>query len=170
MNFCIFYWLLLIPYFFFEYILLKYHLKGHIRIKRRFILLLKLFLNNFKLYINIFKIIGKNQYSGWRVKYPRTYQGIRVKARKKFKYGFYLKWNRFSKTFLKMTPLGSYYYWFFRINKYEYYLSFYKYSFNFCIKSNYFKYVYLYVIICYLIKRNFASLFLFKFNNKKKCI
>jgi hypothetical protein len=48
LNFCIFYWLLIIPYFFLEYILIKYHLKGHLRIRRRTSLLLKLLLNNFK--------------------------------------------------------------------------------------------------------------------------
>lgn len=52
-----------------------------------------------------------------------------------------------------MTTLGPYYYWFFKINRYEYFLNFYKYYLNFSIKSNYFKYVYFYVIIFFLIKR-----------------
>jgi len=165
LNFCMFYWLLLIPYFFFEYILMKYHLKSHRRIQRRWTLLLQLCLTKFKWYIKLYKIIGRKPYSGWLVKYPKTYKGIHLRNKKKIKYGYYFKWNKLTKTYIRMSTMGPYFYWFFKINKYEYFLKCHKYLFNFSYKSNYFYYIYVYIFILLLIKYKYIykKFKLFKF-------
>jgi hypothetical protein len=137
--------------------LIKYHLKGHLRIRRRTSLLLKLLLNNFKWYIKLFKIIGDKQYSGWKLRHPRTDNGITIRNKKKLRYGYFFKWNRFTKTYIRITHLGSYYYWFFRINRYEYFLSYFKYFFNYSYKSNYFWYIYIYIFILLWIKYKYIK-------------
>jgi len=53
-----------------------------------------------------------------------------------------------------MSPLGSYYYWFAHINKWHYFICYYKYFFNSICKSYYIKYFsFLYLFICYVIYR-----------------
>jgi hypothetical protein len=155
-NFCMFYWFLLIPYFFFEYILMKYHLRGHVLIKRRVILILKVFLDNFKWFIKLFKLIGDGVNVIFKHRHPKTYKGIYVtRNRKKLKFGYFFKWDRMHKQRLHISPLGSYYYWFFRINKFEYFLNIRKYYFNMSIKSNYFYGIYIYFILLFCIfKKN----------------
>lgn len=174
LNFCIFYWFLIIPYFFFEYIMIRYHFRGHSRIKNRWFVLFKILLNKFKLYIKIFKIIGDKQYSGWKVKYPKNYIGINAKTKKKLKIGYFLKFNRFVKLNVRVNTIGSYYYWFLKINRSEYILKSSKYFFNFSYKSNYFYYVYIYIFMCLWIKYKYIKEELkfknFRFKNVKfKC-
>lgn len=81
-NLCFFYWIILIPYFFFEYILIKYHLKGHLRNKRKLIIFFKLFFDNFKIYIKLFKFVGDGIYNKYKVRYPKNYYNT-VTLRKK---------------------------------------------------------------------------------------
>lgn len=53
---------------------MRYHLKGHIRIKRRYFLLLKVCFNNFKFYVQLSKLIGlNNYYTSQKKKLPRNY-------------------------------------------------------------------------------------------------
>ncbi len=171
-NFCIFYWFLLIPYFFFEYVLMKYHLKGHVLIKRRVILILKVFLDNFKWFIKLFKIIGDGVNVVFKHRHPKTYKGVYVtRNRKKLKFGYFFKWDRMHKQRLHISPLGSYYYWFFKINKIEYFLNIRKYFFNVSIKSNYFYWINIYFLLFFIIKKKFYKKFLnfnFIFKNLNK--
>jgi len=147
-NFCFLYWFIIIPFFFFEYIWMRYHLKGHIRIKRQYFLFLKVFLNNFKFYVQLSKLIGlNNYYTSHKKKLPRNYQnGTRYRRKRKLKLGYFFKWDRFSNTLVRLSSLGNYFYWFSHINKWEYFLSYRKYFFNFSYQSNYFYLIYIYIL------------------------
>lgn len=140
---------------------MRYHLKGHIRIKRRYFLLFKVFLNNFKFYVQLSKLIGlNNYYTSHRRKSPRNYHnGTRYKRKRKLKFGYFFKWDRFNNTLVRLSSLGNYFYWFSHINKWEYFLSYKKYFFNFSYKSNYFYLIYIYIV--YLI----VKLWNYKKNN-----
>lgn len=72
---------------------MRYHLKGHIRIKRRYFLLLKVCLNNFKFYVQLSKLIGlNNYYTSHKKKLPRNYlNGSRYRRKRKLKLGFFFK-------------------------------------------------------------------------------
>jgi len=48
LNFCFFYWFLVIPYFFFEYVWIRFSMRGHTRLKRKYIILFKLFFDSFR--------------------------------------------------------------------------------------------------------------------------
>ena len=163
LNFCFLYWCIIIPYFFFEYVLMRYHLKGHIRNKRKLIIFFKIFLDNFKFYIKLFKFIGDGIYRKAKARYPKNfYNSPLLRKKKRLKHGYFFKWDRFSFSIIRMLPLGTYYYWFFNINRWEYFFSYYKYFFNFVLKSNYFCILYIYILILiYLIK---TKLKIFKFN------
>jgi len=53
---------------------MRYHLKGHIRIKRKYFLFFKLFFNNFKLYTQLSRLLGlNNYYTSHKIKMPRNY-------------------------------------------------------------------------------------------------
>ena len=159
LNFCIFYWFLLIPYFFFEYVLIKYHLKGHVLIKRRVLFVIKVLLHSFNWYIKLFKFIGHGFSVIFKYKTMKIYEGIRLhRNKKKLKYGYFFKWDRYQRQMIRVSPLGSYYYWFFKINRKEYFFSYYKYFFNFSFKSNYFCYIYFYIIIMlFLIEKKYKQ-------------
>ena len=116
---------------------MKYHLRGHILIKRRVFLILKIFLDNFKWFIKLFKIIGDGVNLIFKHRHPKTYKGVSsLRNKKKLKYGYFFKWDRMQKQRLHISPLGSYYYWFFRINKMEYFFSIRKYYLNRILNSN----------------------------------
>ena len=162
-NLCFLYWFILIPYFFFEYIWMRYHLKGHIRIKRRYFLLLRVCLNNFKFYVQLSKLIGlNNYYTSHKKKLPRNYlNGTRYRRKRKLKFGFFFKWDRFSNTLVRLSSLGNYFYWFAHINKWEYFLSYKKYFFNFSYNSNYYYFIYIYIV--------FLVVKLWNYNKYNKC-
>lgn len=155
-NFCFFYWIILIPYFFFEYVLNKYYLKGHVLIKHKLIVILKILLDNFKLYVSCFKYIGEGMYLIERQKFPRSYNGYSFYKKKKY-YNYFLKWDKFIVFHTRVSYLGNYYYWFFRINKIEYFLSFKNYFFNFSYNSIYFYYIYIYIFFLIIIMRRYRN-------------
>jgi hypothetical protein len=51
---------------------------------------------------------------------------------------------------IRLSYLGNYYYWFHKISKMEYFVSFKNYFFNLTYKSVYFSYIYIYVL-CWVI-------------------
>jgi hypothetical protein len=68
-----------------------------------------------------------------------------------------------------MSPLGSYYYWFSRINKWHYFICYHKYFFNSICKSYYVKYFsFFYLLICYIIYRKFSACNSLLYNIKHK--
>ena len=155
-NFCFFYWIILIPYFFFEYVLVKYYLKGHVLIKHKVIVILKILLDNFKLYINLFKYLGDGINVIYKHRFPKTYNGVSVLKKKKY-YGYFFKWDRYTQFHIRVSPLGNYYYWFFKINKLEYLLSLKNYFFNFSYNSVYFYYIYIYIFFLIIIMRKYRN-------------
>jgi hypothetical protein len=163
-NLCFLYWVILIPYFFLEYIWMRYHLKGHIRIKRRYFLFLKICLNNFKFYVQLSKLIGlNNYYTSHKRKLPRNYlNGTRYRRKRKLKFGYFFKWDRFNNSLIRLSSLGNYFYWFTHINKWEYFLSYKKYFFNFSYNSNYFYFIYIYIIFLVVKLWNYK-----KYNNNR---
>lgn len=82
--------MILIPYFFFEYVLNKYYLKGHVLIKHKLIVILKILLDNFKLYVSCFKYIGEGINLIEKQKFPRSYNGYSIYKKKK-NYNYFLK-------------------------------------------------------------------------------
>jgi hypothetical protein len=161
LNFCFLYWIILIPYFFFEFILLKYHLKGHVRKKRQLIILIKIFLENFKLYVKIYKFIGKGLYNKWKCKIPKNYYStLTFRKKKKLKHGFYFKWDRYQKVIRRSSPLGSYFYWFLHINKLNYSINFLNYFFVSSFFTIYYKFICLYIFIFFLIIKYLNNYFL----------
>jgi hypothetical protein len=148
LNFCFLYWLILVPYFFFEFLLIKYHLKGHVRKKRQWLILIKIFLENFKLYNNFYKCLGKGLYNKWKCKIPKNYySALTFRKKKKLRHGFFLKWDRYQKVIRRSSPLGSYFYWFLHINKLDYYICYFKYYFISSYYSNYFFFIYFYLFM-----------------------
>ena len=82
--FFIFYWLLLIPLFFIEYVLYRFHLRGHILKKRKLVIFLKVFLDNFKVYIKMVKLLGEQDfYHKHKVKHVRNYLNNQIYRRKR---------------------------------------------------------------------------------------
>jgi len=62
---------------------MKYYLRGHVLIKYKVIVILKILLDNFKLYIDCFKYIGEGMYTIEKQKYPRSYNGYSIQKKKK---------------------------------------------------------------------------------------
>jgi hypothetical protein len=169
--FLIFYWLFLVPLFFFEYIIYRYHLRGHVLKKRKLIILCKIFLDNFKLYIKLFKLLGEQTlYHKQKSKYIRNYLNTQLYRKKKKMRGLFFKWERYNDLYLRMSPMGSYYYWFAHINKWHYFICYYKYFFNSIFKCYYIKYFnFIFLILLFFIfkkyKNNNFNLYKIKNNN-----
>jgi hypothetical protein len=137
-------------------------MKGHIRKKRQLIILIKVFLENFKFYIKLYKILGKGLYNRWKSKIPKSYySALTFRKKKKLKHGFYFKWDRYQKVIRRSSPLGSYFYWFMHINKMEYIIFYFKYYFISILKSNYFFFVIFYIILLFFIIKYYKK-FLYK--------
>jgi hypothetical protein len=162
--FFIFYWLFLIPLFFIEYILYRYHLRGHITKKYKLIILSKVFLDNFKNYVKLVKLLGDQVFHHkFKSRYVRNNLNSYLYRRKrKVRKNYFFKWDRLNRLYLRMSPLGSYYYWFSHINKWHYFICYYKYFFNSIYKSYYIKYFsFIYLLLCYIIYKRYC-----KYNNK----
>lgn len=177
--FFIFYWLFLIPLFFFEYILFRYYLKGHVTKKRKFIVFLKIFFDNFKIYIKLIKLFNDQVfYNKFKIKYAKNNINEYTFSKKKpLKRVYFFKWHRLNSLYLRMSPMGSYYYWYSRINKWHYWLCYYKYFFNSIYSSYYIKYFnFFFIFLCFIVykyyfnninKKQFKYTF-FNFNKIKK--
>ena len=152
--FLIFYWLFLIPLFFLEYVLYRYHLRGHVLKKRKLIIYLKIFLDNFKIYVKFVKIFGEQIfYHKLKSKYIVNYSNFHLYNKKReLRYDSFFKWDRYNNLYIKMSPLGSYYYWFSHINKLHYFICYYKYFFNSIYMSYYIKYFnFIFILLCFFI-------------------
>ena len=163
LYFLFFYWLFLIPIFFIEYFLYRYHLRGHILKKRKLVVLLKVFLDNFKIYVKLVKLLGDQVFNHkLKSKYVRNNLNSYIYHKKrKLRKDYFFKWDRLNNLYLRMSPLGSYYYWFSRIDKWHYFICYYKYFFNSIYKSYYIKYFsFLYLFICFIFYKKIC-----KFNN-----
>jgi hypothetical protein len=110
--FCAFYWLLLIPLFFIEYILYRYHLRGHILKKRKLMIFLKIFLDNFKIYVKLVKLLGDQAFCRkFKVKHLKNNLSSYIyRKKRRLKKSFFFKWDRLQHLYIRMSPLGSYYY------------------------------------------------------------
>jgi hypothetical protein len=157
-NIIFFYWIFLIPYFFFQYILIKYHLKFYFKTKRRFVYIIRTFLDNIRLFVKINKYIGrsffKSIYKSKRWKDP-SHVFFNKKRSKRNHYS--TNFLRFRKLYYRLSPLGPYYYWFAKINIVQYLFSFKNYFFNTIIKSYHYLYIsllYWIIILYYVIKYN----------------
>jgi len=120
--------------------------------KRRFLIILKLFLDNFKVYIKYNRFIGgRNIYSIRKIKIPKNFYNCNtLRKKRRIKRGYFFKWDRFRGLYLKLSPMGSYYYWFVKIEKFKYYVDFNLYFFNSILKSIYYIYILpIYILIYY---------------------
>jgi len=135
-DFIFLYWILLIPYFIINYILIKYHLKLFVKIRRRFILYLKTYLDNIRLFVKINKYIGRTFFrSMYRSKrWKDSTIAFLIRKRPK-RMHFSLHNIKYRKLYYRMSPLGSYYFWFSKIDIGKYILSFRNYFFKSTIKS-----------------------------------
>jgi hypothetical protein len=146
-NFIIFYWIFLIPYFFLQYILIKYHLKLYMKTKRRIFYFFRTFLDNIRLFMKINKYLGrsffKSIYKSKRWKDPSHV----FLSKKRIKRNHFSTNNlRYRKLFYRLSPIGSYYYWFAKINVIQYLFS-YK---NFFLKTTTKSYYYCWWLILYI--------------------
>jgi hypothetical protein len=110
-NYIMFYWLMIIPYFFFQYILIKYHLKLYMKTRRRLLYFFRTFLDNIKLFVKINKYIGRSFFKSIckskRLKDPNH----PFFTKKRMKRNHFSTNNlRYRKLFYRLSPIGAYYY------------------------------------------------------------
>jgi hypothetical protein len=145
-NFSIFYWIFFIPYFFFQYILIKYHFKLYMKTKRRIFYFFRTYLDNIRLFVKINKYLGrsffKSIYKSKRWKDPSHVFLSKKRAKRNH---FSTNNLRYRKLFYRLSPIGSYYYWFSKINVVKYLFS-YKYFF---LKTTIKSYYYYWLVIVY---------------------
>ena len=68
-----------------------------------------------------------------------------------------------------MSPVGSYYCWFSKINKWHYYICYYKYFFNSSFNTYYIKYFnFFYLLLCYIFYKQFYKYNVKLYNTKYK--
>jgi hypothetical protein len=121
-------------------------------------ILIKIFLENFKLYIKLYKGLGKGLYNRWKCKVPKSYySALTFRRKKKLKHGFYFKWDRYQHVIRRSSPLGSYFYWFMHINKFNYIMCYFKYYFISSFISNYFFFIFFYNILLFFIIKYYRS-------------
>jgi hypothetical protein len=126
--------------------------------KHKIFIYLKIFFDNFKIYAKIVKFLGDQTfYHKFKIRYIKNdLNWFMNRKKKKLKNNFFFRWDRLNSIYLRMSPLGSYYYWFSHINKWHYFICYYKYFFNTVYKSVYIKYFSIfYFLLCYLVYRRF---------------
>ena len=116
--------------------------------KRRLLYLLRTYLDNIKLFVKINKYIGrsffKSIYKSKRWKDPSHPFFSKKRAKRNH---FSTNNLRYRKLFYRLSPIGSYYYWFSKINLIKYLFSYKYFFFKMIIKSYYFNWL----IIIYLL-------------------
>jgi len=166
-NFVFFYWIFLIPYFFLQYIIIKYHLKFYTKTKRRISYIFRTLCDNIRLFVKLNKYIGrsffKSIYKSKRWKDP-SHVFFNKKRSKRNHYS--TNYLRFRKLYYRLSPLGSYYFWFSKINIVQYLFSFKNFFFNTILKSYYYLWIIIlyWTILFYFINKHYK----FKYNNKFK--
>jgi hypothetical protein len=150
-NFVIFYWILLIPYFFFQYILVKYHLKLHMKTKRRVFYFFRTFLDNIRLFVKINKYMGRSFFKSiykskrWKDPHHVFFNKKRIKRSH-----FSTNYIRYRKLYYRLSPIGSYYYWFAKINIIQYLFSYKNFYLKTIIKSYYYCWWFIFYMFIYL--------------------
>jgi hypothetical protein len=87
-------------------------MSGHLKFKRRLIILIKVFLDNFNIYIKIVKFMGDDSiYAEFKMKELRDIENteLPVRRRRLVIHSFF-KRDRFRKFYTRISSLGSYYY------------------------------------------------------------
>jgi hypothetical protein len=161
-NFVYFYWLILIPFFFFQYILLKYHLKANMKTKRRLIFILKASMDSLRLFVKINKYLGRSFFKSiYKSKRWRDPSHVFLNRKRAKRYYYSTNYIRYRKLYYRLSPLGSYYYWFSKINIVQYLFSYKNFFFKTIIKS----YHYMWVVLLYWLV---LFLIILKYCNLKK--
>ena len=175
-NIFFIYWIFLIPFFFIQYIFIKYHLKLYIKTKRRTFYYIRSFLDNFRLFVKLNKYLGrsffKDLYKSKRWKDP-SHAFLNKKRAKRCHFGIHN--IRYRKLYYRISPIGSYYFWFSKINIIKYLFSYKNFFFKSFITSYYFFWImliYFIIIITFFNKlknykliKNFKFLTFFKKSN-----
>ena len=175
-NYIIFYWMIIIPYFFFQYILIKYHLKLYIKTKRRIFYFFRTILDNIRLFVKINKYMGRSFFKSiYKSKRWKDPSHVFLSKKRPKRSHFSTNNLRYRKLYYRLSPIGSYYFWFSKINLIQYLLSYKNFFFNTIIKSYYyFWFIIIYLLILiYLLNKHFNIIILKKFNLyffKKKSI
>jgi hypothetical protein len=152
-NFVYFYWLILIPFFFFQYILLKYHLKANMKTKRRLIYILKTSMDTIRLFVKINKYLGRSFFKSiYKSKRWRDPSHVFLNRKRIKRYHYSSNFLRYRKLYYRLSPLGSYYYWFSKINLVQYLFSYKNFFFKTIIKSYHYMWLtLLYWLLLFLI-------------------
>lgn len=138
------YWFLLIPYFFYAYILSRYHI-GFLPVKRRklYTLFKALICDNLKIFIYFNKYFNRKFIRKFfRSKRPRMHD-LAYFTRKRLKRSYIPKrhlWYRY--LYVRLSGLGDYYFWFARINFFKYKISYKNFFFNSIMNSIYYNLFY----------------------------
>jgi hypothetical protein len=165
-NFVYFYWLILIPLFFFQYILIKFHLKANMKTKRRLIYILKASMDTLRLFVKINKYLGRSFFKSiYKSKRWRDPSHAFLNRKRVKRYHYTSNFLRYRKLYYRLSPLGSYYYWFSKINLVQYLISYKNYFFNTIIKSYYYMWLVLsyWLILFILIKKYYKYRYINKF-------
>lgn len=171
LSFWFIYFIIMIPWLFIEYILWKLHWRGTLTKKRRFVILLKLFVDNFKCLIKLNCLIGsRNVFTKFKLRAGKNYYNHNlITRRKRIRCGFLFKWDRFKNLYVKLSPLGPYYYWFAQIDKVKYYIDCNKFFFNTIYFSIYYSYIIpLYVFCIYYLYKFYTKWKIYNISNKPK--
>jgi hypothetical protein len=116
--------------------LVKYHLKLFIKIRRRFFYYLKTYLDNIRLIVRVNKYIGRPFFKSiYKSKRWKDLEHVFLIRKKSKRMHFIIHNLRYRKLYYRLSPLGSYYFWFSRINLVQYVLSFKNFFFKSGIKS-----------------------------------
>lgn len=80
--------------------------------RRRFFMMIRLFLDNFKFMIKLNRFVGsRSVYTKRKMKAPRTYYNYNIIRRKKhIRRGYFFRFDRFKRLYCHLSPMGSYYY------------------------------------------------------------
>jgi hypothetical protein len=155
-NYIIFYWILLIPYFFLQYILIKYHLKWYTKTKRRIFYFFRTFLDNIRLFVKINKYLGRSFFKSiYKSKRWKDPSHVFLNKKRIKRSHFSINNLRYRKLFYRLSPIGPYYYWFSKINIIEYLFSYKNFFLKTTIKSYYYNWwfiLYILTIVYFIYK------------------
>jgi hypothetical protein len=163
-NYIIFYWVFLIPYFFLQYILIKYHLKWYTKTKRRLFYFFRTFLDNVRLFVKINKYLGRSFFKSiYKSKRWKDPSHVFLSKKRTKRSHFSTNNLRYRKLFYRLSPIGSYYYWFSRINIIEYLFSYKNFFLKTSIKSFYYSWCFmLYILIIIYLIYKYINIYIYK--------
>jgi hypothetical protein len=158
-----------IPYFFFQYILIKYHLKLYMKTKRRIFYFFRTCLDNIRLFVKINKYLGRSFFKCiYKSKRWKDPSHVFLSKKRTKRSHFSTNYIRYRKLYYRLSPIGSYYFWFAKINIVQYLFSYKNFFFKTIIKSYYYCWcVFIYLLLLvYLFNRivKLKTTSKFKFN------